>query len=130
MRTWSRVGKLVRERRLDLGMTQEELAASAGKDLSSATLGKIERGGADLYRDATLRTLCKALAWTSDSIDRILGGADPVVVVVPGNHDIDALPRGSAPEGDIVDLGGLPPEDRAMIRAQVERLRRLNGIEE
>lgn len=49
----ARLGRIVRERRMELGMTQERLAAAAG--INRSYIGDIERGA----RNAALTTLAK-----------------------------------------------------------------------
>lgn len=73
---WRRVGVAVRARRGT--RTQEEVAAAA--EMSSTVLGEIERGDRDNFTGRTLAKLSTALRWSTDSIDRILAGEEPIEV--------------------------------------------------
>ena len=80
------LARSVRERRLDLGLTQAELTAKGGP--GTVTIRHIEGAEQAHYRPATLRALEKALDWPRGTIDAILTGspmpspqaADAVVV--------------------------------------------------
>jgi transcriptional regulator with XRE-family HTH domain len=78
---WVRVGQRVRDRRENLGLKQEELAARA--DVGTATIRLIENAGRERYQRRTLRALSLALGWTADSIQRIAEGKQPVVMAAP-----------------------------------------------
>lgn len=77
---WRRVATAVKERRLALDLTQEAAAELGGKSISSASWRVIEAAGRPKYRAATLLGVCTALEWTSDSIDRVYGGQEPIIV--------------------------------------------------
>jgi transcriptional regulator with XRE-family HTH domain len=86
-----RLGKLVRERRLALDLSQRDAAARAG--ISNQTWLNVENG-----RSANQRSLAKierALGWSPGSIDAILAGTPP------------PSPIGAAPVLDITVLGNL-----------------------
>ena len=61
---YPRLGSYVRERRPELGLTQEEIATRGGP--STATLRLIE-GGKGPFRAKSLRQLADALHWTPES---------------------------------------------------------------
>ena len=71
---YPRLGRYVRERRTDLGLTQEEIATRGGP--STATLRLIE-GGKGPFRAKSLRQLADALHWTPESPRAILAGREP-----------------------------------------------------
>src|SRR5437868_268059 len=71
-----RLAEFVRERRVDLGMTQEDARAAGGP--STATMRLIEGALQHGYHPATLRDLEKALRWERGSAARILAGGEPV----------------------------------------------------
>lgn len=73
---WRRLAAYTRDRRGDLGLTQEELAAAGGP--STATLRLIEGARQPGYRPAILRALERALQWERGSVRAILDGGDPV----------------------------------------------------
>jgi hypothetical protein len=84
-RDWQRLADAVRERRTELGLTQEDARAAGGP--STATLRLIEGALQDSYQPSTLRELEKALRWERGSVVRILAGGDPVP-----QRDLRAVP--------------------------------------
>lgn len=78
---WPRLGHYVRERRTELGLTQEEIATRGGP--STATLRLIE-GGKGPFRAKSLRQLADALHWTAESPHAILAGREPAEAA--GHH--------------------------------------------
>lgn len=79
----------IRARRIALGLTQGEAAASGG--IAGTTWNTVEVGksdGSDLVRAA----IARALQWTPDSIDRLERGEDPVETTAPGKADDAADP--------------------------------------
>jgi transcriptional regulator with XRE-family HTH domain len=85
---WAHLGRLVRERRTELGLTQAEVHGGGGP--SPATLYLIETGGRDTYRPQVLRRLERALRWRAGSVRRVLAGGQPV----PDEEDATASPVG------------------------------------
>lgn len=83
---WQRLAGFARDRRTDLGLTQEEAAATGGP--STATLRLIEGGRHHGYRPSILRALETALHWERGSVRAILGGGDPI----PLTDDDPTLP--------------------------------------
>ena len=71
-----RLGRLVRERRKSLKMTQADVQEAGGP--STATLRLIEGGKHTEFRDGTGAVLEAALRWDVGSIDRVLAGGEPV----------------------------------------------------
>jgi transcriptional regulator with XRE-family HTH domain len=74
---WSYLGRVVRDRRADLGLTQAEVSNAGGP--SPATLYLLESGRRDLYRPQILRRLERALGWRAGSVRRVLAGGQPVL---------------------------------------------------
>jgi transcriptional regulator with XRE-family HTH domain len=74
---WSHLGRLVRERRVDLGLTQAELHSAGGP--SPATLYLLESGRQGSFRPRILRRLERALGWRAGSIRRVLAGGQPML---------------------------------------------------
>ena len=74
---WQRLGRCVRERRNELGLTQAEVYAAGGP--SPATLYLLESGQRDSYRPRLLRGLERAMGWQAHSITVVLAGGKPVV---------------------------------------------------
>ena len=73
---WERLAEFVRERRVELGMTQEDARSAGGP--STATMRLIEGALQNSYQPATLRDLEKVLQWGRGSVWKILAGGDPV----------------------------------------------------
>lgn len=71
---WQRVADAVVERREFLGYTHDEIT---GDGLSKSVLSLIENNRQTKYATRGLQQLCRRLAWTSDSIDRLLAGQEP-----------------------------------------------------
>ena len=74
-RNWPRLARYVRQRRDELGLTQEEVAARGGP--STATIRLIETAAQSAYRAKSLRQLAEALGWTPDSPLAILNDREP-----------------------------------------------------
>ena len=80
---WANVATHVRARRLGLGLTQKEAADLGG--ISEPTWGLIENAKQDSYKARVLSGVCRAMQWTSGSINLMLRGAEPVTLDgVPG----------------------------------------------
>jgi hypothetical protein len=77
-RDWDRLAEFTRERRVELGMTQEDVRFAGGP--STATMRLIEGALQQSYQPATLRDLEKALQWERGSVIRVLSGGEPSVV--------------------------------------------------
>jgi transcriptional regulator with XRE-family HTH domain len=95
---WSYLGRLVRERRTELGLTQAEVQSAGGP--SPATLYLIEAGRRGSYRPQVLRRLERALGWPAGSVRRALAG-HPVPegaekIIPPAGED-----RASATDSDM-----------------------------
>lgn len=72
-----RVARRVRERREELGMTQEEVATSGGP--STATLRLIENASPSIPRLKSQRQLENALDWEPGSYRALMMGGEPTV---------------------------------------------------
>jgi hypothetical protein len=81
IKDWERLAEFVRERRVELGLTQEDVRAAGGPSTATMRLieGALQRG----YQPATLRDLEKVLQWERGSAARILGGGSPAVSADP-----------------------------------------------
>jgi DNA-binding XRE family transcriptional regulator len=94
----ARVGQAVADRRMDLGLTQKELAEKAGLAMNTAAL--LERGRT-FPRAANARKLEDALEWPRGTIGRIRTGAPaptstPVRTQAGGTDSPAAAPSSSA----------------------------------
>jgi transcriptional regulator with XRE-family HTH domain len=74
---WSYLGRVIRDRRADLGLTQAEVSNAGGP--SPATLYLLESGRRTLYRPQILRRLERALGWRAGSVRHVLAGGEPVL---------------------------------------------------
>ncbi len=84
---WDRVGHLIRSRRAELDLTQDDLG------VSKAVASALENGRQTSYSTRTLARVARALGWTPDSIDRILAGGDPQATTGQAHddgHQVDA----------------------------------------
>lgn len=62
------LGKVIRERRLVLGFSQEEYAARVGDGLTQSDVSLIERGGVGRPRALRMARLADALGWTAQEL--------------------------------------------------------------
>jgi transcriptional regulator with XRE-family HTH domain len=129
-----RAGKLVRRRRMQLGLTQQ--AAAARAKVGSTTWRLIEKGqqGDRDTREATLFRMSQVLKWPDDALERLLAGdSDPdpdrrrtrfdeLWVVNPDPDDEPEPPATAlAPAARGTRLGRLTPE-------QLEQLERIADV--
>lgn len=93
----TRLGRLIRERRKSLNLTQADIQAAGGP--STATLRLIEGGKHTDFRSSTSQPLEKVLQWAPGSIDQILGGGEATPLPDgPDDRplkDIDVTARGA-----------------------------------
>jgi transcriptional regulator with XRE-family HTH domain len=99
---WPHLGRLVRERRTDLGLTQAEIHGAGGP--SPATLYLIESGRRGSYRPQVLRRLERALGWRAGDIRRVLAGGQPETE--GESEPAPSAPAPAPPAPD--DLAGAP----------------------
>lgn len=106
---WERLARFVRERRVELGLTQEDARGAGGP--STATMRLIEGALQTSYQPATLRDLEKVLQWKRGSVRAVLAGGEPIV-----SGDTPAqLPRNE------IDFSGPDKEALRPFRQQVLR---------
>ena len=124
MDPWQRVAEAIRDRRLTLRRTQQEMSEAAG--VSLATWRLLETAGRERYQGLTLRGVTSALGWTPDAIDRLLAGdaAPAELTADPSGPD----PLADLTAGDDVPVGfarrwrDLTPEERAKVLGFVDGL--------
>jgi transcriptional regulator with XRE-family HTH domain len=75
MSDWARLGDAIRTRRVELELTQEDVAQAGGP--SSALLRSLENKRATTLSRSKRRDLERALMWEPLSIDSVLAGGDP-----------------------------------------------------
>ena len=115
---WDRLAEHVRERRTELGMTQEDVRHAGGP--STATMRLIEGSLQKAYQPSILARLERALQWRPRSVQRILDGGDPVPLDEagpPAAADID-WPIAPHPSGPFTReaLAAAAPYAREMFR--------------
>ena len=110
---WPVVGQAIRRRMQELAWLQADLIRESG--LSDMTIRPFQDGEPNNSRPATRAKVAKALGWAPDAIDLILDGTDPADL---------AIQNGRSPADEVVDLTGLTEDDKAQIRAIVERFKR------
>lgn len=98
-----RLARRVRERRAELGLTQQELAGAGGP--STATLRFLENAAPIAYKGKSLRQLEQSLGWAAGSVKALLDGGEPTLL--PGGPPpAQALGR-ELPEGaELLDMIG------------------------
>jgi transcriptional regulator with XRE-family HTH domain len=80
--SWARLGRLIQDRRAELGLTQAEIQSVGGP--SPATLYQLEAGHRGAYRAHILRRLERALGWGAGSVRSVLSGGLPLLDDEPG----------------------------------------------
>jgi DNA-binding XRE family transcriptional regulator len=124
-RNWQRLADAVRDARKRRDLRQEDLA-----DLAKVSLGSIqtlERGAGYTRMPRAAFSVAHALGWTTESIDAVLDGGDPIdrerreaSVAPPSGSDAtarlplavrDALSAGELVDTEVLDLG---PDDSGM----------------
>lgn len=103
-----RLAVAVKNRREELGLTQEQLADIGGKNLSIATVGIIERAARNTYyRGLTMKALARGLQWTPESIDAIQAGHPPTPIsattaqTTPASYLVGEVEAAIAADGDL-----------------------------
>ncbi|MFC5888533.1 helix-turn-helix transcriptional regulator [Kitasatospora sp. CM 4170] len=136
---WGRLGRAVREAREAAGLSQVELAESAG--LSRSAVQSIERGRAFGSPQLSHRSVAQVLGWTPDSVALVLAGGEPArsapsatayqstvsVVPSPDAESVDellddltarvraALLGGSVADADAIGLGEEPDDGEVVL---------------
>lgn len=123
-RDWARLARYARERRDELGLTQEEVAARGGP--STATLRIIENLDRDnasqsSFRPKSLRQLEDGLGWERGSALTIIAGGEPAA---RDSHSAGAARRYSDPGLQAIWELPLPEEERLLAIAAVQQLRK------
>lgn len=103
MSSWTAVRATIRARVEELEVRQRVLSDQSG--LSMATWTKLLNGPNETFDRKTLRAASRALGWSSDSIDRLLAGQDPIVETPDPSPP--AAPMAMAASGSNVDMAAL-----------------------
>jgi transcriptional regulator with XRE-family HTH domain len=114
----ARLGKAVRDRRLELGLTQAEAAKIAL--VSDTTWLSVETGKPASER--TYRGIARALQWTAGSIAVVLANGDPIELTAERSR------------GDVSPLDRITPAHMADVFALADAItvleERLNAVED
>lgn len=86
---WQKVYAEVDARRIDLGLRWGELEDAA--DVSETTFRKMRASGTPLTNELKRRSLCRALKWPTNQLDRLLAGEPPVETATEAPEPPDAL---------------------------------------
>lgn len=102
---WQRVAEHVRDRRFELGLSQDDLGAS------KATVSLIENAKKTSYSRSSLASISRALQWRPNAIEAILAGDEPTPA--------DAV---SDPADDFIALYRRLENEVSALRAEVKAL--------
>lgn len=121
-RTLAEVGRIFRDRRNDLGLTQQQVVEIAEthfghKVVGESTYRQFESGRADNISDRTARGAAVALSWPKDAVRRLQAGEDPAAF-----PHVDHADEEDAPPWDQLLAGQRELSDRLeQIAALLER---------
>jgi transcriptional regulator with XRE-family HTH domain len=125
-RTWEEVGALVRDRRIELGLTQEGVARDGG--LSVATWRLLEQGGRDRYQQLTLSGAARALGWPHDAILRLLDGVELAALgAIDRPRTTEPAADAGAPTGLSKKWSELTAQERARVEAFIDGILSTRG---
>lgn len=72
------IARAVRERRAELGLSQEQASRASGGMISTANLRVVEGAGRATFRPKSLIGIARALSWPADAVARLADGEDPL----------------------------------------------------
>lgn len=75
---WERVAVAVIARRRDLGLSKAAALRRTYPRISRSVWDEIEKGDQESYAEISVTAIARALQWSSDSIERILRGDQPI----------------------------------------------------
>jgi DNA-binding XRE family transcriptional regulator len=118
---WLRLAQLIRERRVELGLTQAQVHSAGGP--APATLYLLENGCRTSFSPQILRRLERVLGWRAGSIRRVLAGGRPALTGadagIPSIHET----RADAPNGQawVTSFRQLPvsPHEKLLILSRL-----------
>ena len=120
----NQLGNYIRERRQDLDLTQEELAARIGETVTQAEVSRLERGAIALPRRARLEALAVALEVTLGSLLMQTGWLTPEEQAQVDRLPVTQLsPDSSAGEVMLTDVAQL----RTILLGALERVEALEA---
>ena len=128
---WLYLAQLIKERRLELGLTQAEVHSAGGP--APATLYLLENGCRTSFSPQILRRLERALGWRTGSIRRVLAGGRPALIGedmnIPSIHETRAdVPNSQAWMASFRQLP-ISPHEKLLILSHLleETIAGLNG---
>lgn len=87
---WTQLGEKLKSARVELGIEQQGIAAAIG--VQRGAVRNIERG--DVAKiSPTMRQYARLVGWTSDSLDRVLAGGEPIREAEAGSAGVPAEGR-------------------------------------
>lgn len=138
---WDRLARAIRERRVALGMTQQQLADAAG--VTRTTIKNLEGARQPTKRPpASLPAVENALGWTLGSARTVLAGGEPTPIadediapVSGGEHDLEIDPEvGAVVRNTVFEVVGVLEPGMPLSRVReieaiaLEAVRRRGGI--
>jgi transcriptional regulator with XRE-family HTH domain len=125
------LGNFVRERRQDLGLTQEQLAERVGYTVRQAEISRLERGRIALPRRDRLNHLAAALEVPISELLVASGWFEPQHVVsmesVPIDHQDDLRAVLAELQGELAAIQDLEQQVQTRTRQLHDALRRLGS---
>lgn len=124
------LGEVIRARRVEMGLTQEELAERIGAGCRQAEISRLERGKVGLPRRARLERIAAALGLPMGELLSRSGwaGADAALGRVAERPPPDDRPSDAVAPASIADPALPPrPELSPRLRAAVERSHELRA---
>jgi transcriptional regulator with XRE-family HTH domain len=118
-----RWGRMLADRRRELGLSQRELAEKIG--VSKATITDHERGERGSLHPSNAAALERTLQWEAGSIDRIMNGGDPTLAAnasAQSTRVIDLVP-GTQAIMDELSLVSDPEERRRLTKRLIDFIR-------
>lgn len=129
------IARAVRERRAQLGLSQEQAARASRGMISTANLRVVEGAGRASLRPKSLIGVARALSWPSDALTRIAEGADAAslpTVTGDGSATTTTTPSAGGVElataADVARLQGQIDEQRVAIIELGRRLEELGAV--
>lgn len=120
-RSPAEVGQLIRQRREELGLSQEAI-----EGVSSSSVRKIENATAEDFRRSTIVAYMRALGWAPDAYERMRAGENPASLYI---HFEDPPPRlqSDVKVGGLTGIDRLDDDDLAELQALIDTKLRRRG---
>jgi hypothetical protein len=99
--SWTRLGRVLERRRGELGYGYRQRArfvsARGGGNISVKTISRLEKGERSYYPQATIGTIEVMYQWSPGSVEAVLAGGEPNVMLVPPPIDRNPITSLYAP---------------------------------